>query len=200
MLHDLKTKLCIAKLVRKKKLKELQAMSQHCVKNAFYSVQFGCHSAQGTHRACPMEMLHVLPLGTFKHVKECMFDHLGGNDSKVCQEFDELASLHGDLISCQSDWDMPHTVFSGGLNAGRMQAKEHTGVLSLIATMFRTAQGWLVLKRRNYFQKETHIKDWSLLIETSLQWEMWLKRVKLKHSNLDHAWKEHWYALNQESG
>ena len=86
---------------------------------------------------------------------------------------------------------MPCTVFSGGLNAGRMQAKEHTGILLLIATMFRITGGRVILKKRVYFKKETHIKDWSLLIETLLQWEMWLKSDKLKRSDLDRAWQKH---------
>ena len=191
VLCALKSKPYVAKLVRKKKLKELQATLQHCVKNAFYSVWFGCHNTQGTHGACPMEMLHALLLGIFKYVKECMFDCLGGNDSQVCQEFDGLASVCGDLTSRQSNPDMPCTVFSGGLNSGRMQAKEHTGILLLIATLFRITGGWLILQRCDYFKKETHIKDWSLLIETLLQWEMWLKSDKLKRLDLDHTRQKH---------
>ena len=72
-------------------------------------------------------------------------------------------------------------------------AKEHTGVLLLIAKMLRSTAGCKMLGQKQTFRDENHLRDWSLLVETLLQWEVWLESDKMIRSDVKKAiWKHRW--------
>ena len=60
-------------------------------------------------------------------------------------------------------------------------AKEYSGVLLLIATLLRSAEGRQILSscRKKNFNDDWLIADWSLLVETLLQWEAFLKQPEM---------------------
>ena len=66
-------------------------------------------------------------------------------------------------------------------------AKDHTGILLLIAACLRSTKGRELLRKRVYFRNEAHVRDWSMLVETLLQWEMWLKSDSLKRHDVMRA-------------
>jgi len=94
--YKAKTQNQIATLVLRKDEMQLKEMSQQCILNAYYDIQFRCHNEMGIHGACPMEMLHAIYLGVLKHARDISFEHVG-NASKVAQEVDALAMLCGEL-------------------------------------------------------------------------------------------------------
>jgi hypothetical protein len=67
--YPAKTVSKIARLVRQKDLIALKQLSQQPLENAFYNLQFGTHNDQGIHGACPLDMLHAILLGIFKHIR-----------------------------------------------------------------------------------------------------------------------------------
>jgi len=135
-----KTPEYIQKLVDKLDLVKLKELSQQCIKNAFYKVQFGAHSVQGVHGACPIEMLHAMLLGIFATVQDTFF-HQVGPKSALAIQLNILASEFGSLLSRQSDRDLPKTKFSGGILRGKLMAKEYTGIMLVLLVTIKSAKG-----------------------------------------------------------
>ena len=100
----------------------LRSMSQHCIENATHRLRFGMHNKQSIHGACPLDMLHALPLGIFRCVRDCFFTQLGPT-SNLSVAFDSLAQKCGALLSRQSCRDLPKTRFTGGMRRGKLNAK-----------------------------------------------------------------------------
>mmetsp|Transcript_18259 Transcript_18259/g.32146 ORF Transcript_18259/g.32146 Transcript_18259/m.32146 type:complete len:93 (+) Transcript_18259:143-421(+) len=88
-------------------------------------------------------MLHALQLGILEYVCDSFFDQIG-RDSAAGKEIIAYAHLFGDHLSRQSDRDKPRTKFSNGIG-GKLQAKEYTGVLLVIATMLHCSGSKAVL-------------------------------------------------------
>jgi hypothetical protein len=146
----------------------------------------GMHNKRGIHGACPSEMLHALLLGDFKYVRDMLFEQLG-KDSIPAKEINALAKLFGQLFQRQSDRDVPKTKFSRGVKGGKLMAKEYSGVLLVLAAVLRSTAGLKVLRekaKKKYFGKDEFIKDWIMLLETMLEWEMWLKQENMKVSEV----------------
>ena len=155
-------------------------MSQHNVKNAFHEVQFGRQNERGIHGACPSEMLHATPLGLFLHA-HLVFFHQIGPTSKSAKAINTLAKLHGKLFQHQSDRDMPHTKFAKGIQEGKLMAKQHHGVLLMMAAILHSTRGGQLLgeSKKGCFNTKEKIRDWVLLVETLLEWEHWLCSERL---------------------
>jgi len=122
-------------------------MSQQCIKNAFYEVQFGCHNEMGIHGACPMEMLHALLNGVFKRARDIFFEHVSKN-SKLASEIDTLAMLHGELHCQQSDREWPNTRFPSKIRAGKQNGKKRTGIILCLLTSICSGKGKKLLEMR----------------------------------------------------
>ena len=177
--YPLKTEQKIQYLVEKGKEAKLKALSQQYINNAFYDLQMGMHNSQGIHGACPMELLHALLLGLFMYCRNCLFEQLG-KESQLSDEINCLSQLIGALLTRQSDHSMPRTKFKRGIRKGKLMGKEYTGVLLIMAAIFCSTLGWELLhqKPRLFGKDETDaylIWDWSLLVESFIQWEAWLK-------------------------
>ena len=180
----------IAKLALNNEEEELKNMSQHNISNALCEVRFGMHNNQGVHGACPMEMLHALLLGIFKYVRDCFFQQIGPT-SKLADEVNSLAQQCGQYLSRQSDRNLPKTRFSKGTRKGKLMAKEYPGILLCMLTVLHSNKGKGLLSRKEHFKDKAIIQDWKLLIETLLQWEMWLKSNKMKISDAIKAQAKH---------
>ena len=197
----LKTAPAIARLVELRRLAALKDLSQSDIVNAWHSVRFGQHSKQGVHGACPMEMLHHILLGIFKHARDCFLIQVG-KSSKAAQEVNALSKLLGKMIARQSERDMPKTNFSNGVfGKGKIMGKEFSGVLLVILAVLHTKAGRDALKsaRSGRFKNRDLVDDWILLLELLLEWEEFLKldtmerdlvvRMKRKHKFLMYLFK-----------
>ena len=182
-------------LIEQKDLEALRSMSQQCMHNAFYSIRFGSHNDRGIHGACPAEMLHALLLGMFKYVRDCFF-HQIGETSDLGEEINGYAMKHGYLIHRNSGRDFPKTTFANGITRGKLMAKEFPGILLCIAAVLRSTAGrqLIMQKRRSKFTEAT-VKDWSLLVETLLQWETWLRSDKMALKHVEAAKPKHKFIM-----
>jgi hypothetical protein len=184
----------IQRLVEKKDYDGLKNISQQYIKNAFYDIQFGTHNAEGIHTACPLEMLHALYLGIMKYVRDCLFEQLGPT-SHSSREFNALAIEYGELLTRHSDRDFPKCKFRTGIQGGKLMAKEFPGILLcmicvLRSTKARTSFAWGGgNKARSNLGKNHFVEDWILLIETLLQWEMWLKSETMSKKHVERSKK-----------
>ena len=183
--YSAKTEPMICKLVRNNKLQELQTMSQHPINNAMHGLRFGLHNEMGIHRACPMEMLHAILLGVFTYIRQCFFEQIGPS-SGTAEEINALAKCFGILYQRQSDRDLPKTNFSNGIQKGKIMAKEFSGLLLVMATIVISTKGREHLKaaRSKNFAQDYLLTDWSLLIESLLQWEAFLKSEEMLLSDV----------------
>jgi hypothetical protein len=122
-------------------LKQLQDISQNCLKNGLDGVRFGQHNnKRGIFGASPGEILHLIHLGEFKYIIKSFFDQVGRN-SVVCTHLNTLTITIGDLLKRQSDRDVPHTNFPSGfvLGKGRM-GHEVPGVLLVLLLSLHTTR------------------------------------------------------------
>lgn len=191
-----KTVKMIADLVKAGDKEGLKNLSQQYIDNALYRLKFGAHSEEGIHGACPMEMLHALLLGIFKYVRDCFFEQIGPT-SQLADEINALAVEYGGLLCRQSDRDMPKTTFGNGIQKGKLMAKEYPGVLLIMATILRSTEGRKLLRAKegSSFAEERGIADWILLIETLLQWEMWLKSDVMEKKHVVRAEEKHLFIM-----
>jgi hypothetical protein len=180
-----KTVAMIKALVDMENMLALQALSQQCVRNAWYKVRFSPVNEQGIHGACPSEMLHAVLLGIFKYTRECFFTQIGPS-SNLCKGIDALADLYGELFNRKSERDLPKCKFGAGIaKGGKIMAKEYRGVLLVMAAVLRSTKGRELLKRNNNFKKEFMIQDWLLLVEMLLEWEAYLCEPRMKVTHLE---------------
>jgi len=102
-----------------------------------------------------------------------------------------LVSEFGRLLSRQSDRDMPKTKFSGGIRRGKLMAKEYTGIILVLLITIKSPRGQEIMKHWNtHFQNPQIIKNWIILLETSLQWIEWLQSTEMPHTDLERCPKE----------
>ena len=168
-------------LVENNKEEELKMLSQYNISNCFYDLQMGKHNEFNIHGGVPMEMLHQLLLGIFPMMRECFLNQIGTKESRSVHQINGTAVLLGRFMGRQSLRDLPKTKFSKGIAEGKLQGKEHTGVILLIAALCRMSSVREVLKktRGRHFVSDENIDDWALLAETLLQWEAFLKLPKV---------------------
>ena len=143
-----KTKAKILRMTLAEDRTGLQNMSQHLIQNATYRIRFGSQTKRGIHGACPMEMLHATLLGIFKYVRDCFFEQMGPT-SGLADDINALAQQYGDLLSRQSDRNLPKTRFGKGIVRGKLMAKEYPGILLCIAAVLRSTGGRKRLMQKN---------------------------------------------------
>ena len=194
--YPLKVTHKIARLIQRNQSESLKNLAQHNIKNATYKLRFGSHNKQGIHGACPMEMLHQIQLGIFRYVRDHLFTQMG-KYSELAAKFNALCVNYGDLLSRQSQRDMPKTKFGKGILKGKLTAKEYSGVLLCMAAALCSQKGRDLLKARNAFKDagETVLNDWSTPLDTLLQWEQWLKSEQLQKSHVFKSRKKHLYVM-----
>ena len=192
--YPLKTKNRIQSLVDRGEVEELRKLSQHCIQNALYKVRFGSHNKLSVHGACAWDMLHMILLGIFKYVRDCFFEQIG-DKSQLAKEIDALARQFGELLSRQSDRNLPKTKFNNGIIGGKLTAKEYTGVLLILLTLLKSKEGRKLARKKGLFKKDQVIYDWCLLLETLLTWEAWLKSASMELKHVRKAEQKHRYLM-----
>ena len=180
----------INRLIKQQNLVELKKISQHAIQNAFNKIRFGLHDKQGIHGATPLEMLHFLLLGIFLYTRNCFFAQLG-KTAILAGKINALADQYGLFFRRQSDRDMPRTKFGNGIQKGKKNGKEYSGVLLIMAAILRSTLGQELLQDKENFKTEQQLADWIMLVETLLEWEAWLKSPKMKRSDVVRAKKKH---------
>ena len=177
-------------------LDKLRQLSQISAENAFHGLRFGLHNNRGVHGACPFEMLHAVLLGVFKYVRDCFFAQIG-KTSVTAQEINALAKTIGSMLAHQSERDKPRTKFAKGIKEGKLMAKEYTGVLLIMSAILRCKSGQDLLKkaRGKNFREKWQRQDWTLLVETLLQWEAYLKEPKMTRKHVKRLEKKHRFLL-----
>ena len=173
----------------------LKQLSQQNIDNAFHDLRFGLQNKRGVHGACPLELLHSLLLGIFVRVRDCFFQQIG-EFSAIAEEINSLSKLYGGFFARQSDRDLPKTNFAKGIKKGKLQAKEMSGVMLVMAALLQSTLGRSMLSRKKVNFGERHLlDDWVLLVETMLEWEQFLSldRMELKH--VKKLKKKHQYVM-----
>lgn len=192
--YPFKTQTKIEKLIKQKNLNQLQAMSQHYLKNAWYPVRFSLGNDRGIHGACPSEMLHAILLGIFKYTRDIFFAMLG-NNARVSGDFNALAKAYGKSFAHQSDRSFGSTNFTKGIREGKLMAKDFRGVLLNMAATLHSTKGRELLSEKKKFKKDHTKDDWSLLVETLLQWEAYLNEPTMLKKHLKRLPKKHKYIM-----
>lgn len=194
--YQRKTAPKISMLVEQNDLVALKNISQQAIKNSMYLLRFGLHSEEGIHGACPLEMLHAILLGMFMYTRDGFFRAVG-ECSEVAQDINALAIEYGEVFCRQSDRDMPKTKFTEGIRRGKLQAKEYTGILLVLAAVLRSTLGRAHLRKAKGEEgaEIRRLRDWSMLVETLLQWESWLKSDRLDKNDVKRSEKKHRYIM-----
>jgi hypothetical protein len=181
----LKTQPIILHHVKNNDEARLQSISQHRIWNAFYELRFGLHNDAGIHQATPLDMLHWLQLGQLKYSRNSFFDQTGASPSTLTKNLNAVATSIGYLFKRQSDRIRPRTMFTKGIQKGKMMGHEMTGVILVLVATLRSTRGRRFLleeargKQKDFFYDEAFITDWIKLLETQLQLEQWLSRKEL---------------------
>ena len=188
-----KTQTMMVDLIKHGNLQGLQNISQKHVWNAFYRLQFGCHSDAGIHGATPWEVLHWIQLGYYKCDREAFFLQTG-KTSTLSKKVDSLCEMHGQLLQRKSDRNLPRMSFTDGIRMGKLQAHEMSGVILLLALTLRSRAGRkLILEtawgdaKKLHFDDESHIRDWTRMLELELMFEQWLRKDVLQVAHLERA-------------
>ena len=199
--YEEKTVPMISELVAANNTQKLKELSQHNIKNATYLLTFGQHNEAGIHGAAPLEMLHALLLGIFLYVRDMFFEHTG-ETSKLSDEINALCVEYGEHFSRQSERDMPKTQFTYGIRKGKLQAKEFSGVMLVLAAVIRSTKGKLLLTDPDnghnnaiFVTDVGRYRDWIMLLETLLQWESWLKSDEMLRTDVMKAEHKHRYIM-----
>ena len=183
-----KSKEMINSLVLAGDLEELQQLSQQCISNTWYKLQFGCHNSLGIHGATPLDLLHYLNINKFKYNRGGLFDQLGENTA-LSRKINALMVSVGCLFSRQSDRNKPRTSFSKGLKKGRLQGHEMSGLMLVIVAVLRTKAGRVAIRTESRKKQREHLDDngvkaWVDLLELHLMWEAWLKSDEMEVSDV----------------
>jgi hypothetical protein len=185
--YPYKTQKQIQKMCEKGEVEKLRAISQNCIRNAWYRVTFHHANDRGIHGACPSEMLHAILLGIFKYLRDIFFDNCG-KESQLSEDINVLinglAKMYGSLFIHQSDRDLPNANFSRGIRKGKLMAKEYRGVLLVMAAVLRSTEGRKLLMSKKKFGGEPGLIDWTWLTEMLLEWESYLNEKQMRESDV----------------
>ena len=171
----------------------LKKISQHPIWNAWYELRFALHNNYGVHGACPVETLHWINLGMYKYTRENFFNQTGSSPSILSTALNNTAMHLGFLFQRQSDREKPRTMFTKGVMAGKLMGHEMSGMMLVLAATLRSSRGRnLILttargQQKQFFANHKFIRDWSMLIETQLQFETWLMMPEMQVESVKHA-------------
>ncbi len=171
----------IEKMIKENDEEGLRRISQINCLNAFYSLRFGSHNNYGIHGATPMEALHWIYLNYFGHTRENLFFQAGPK-SALANTINTTATAIGQMLGRQSDKDMPRTIFSAGVQDGKVMAHEMAGIMILLLLTFRSARGRKALLNESHGEKQANFSSlmdvcsWLSLLEIQLQFERWMHK------------------------
>jgi hypothetical protein len=92
---------------------------------------------------------------------------------------------------------MPKMNFGRGIQQGKLTAKEYKGVMLLIATVLFSNKGHEILtsSRQSHFGQNDGVTEWTILVETLLMWEEWLKSDEMDLKDVERAERKHRYIM-----
>ena len=192
--YPLKTQAKIQSLVEKEKLEQLQEISQHYIRNAWYKVAFHRGNTMGIHGACPSDKLHAVLLGVFKYLKSIFLWYMG-KQSILADNINGLAKMYGKFFTRQSERRLPVTNFSKGLETGKLMATHHRGMLLIMAAVLRSTLGRKLLLKRRKMGGNNGLRDWSLLVEQLLEWEAYLCERKMLKKDVKKLARKHRFIM-----
>ena len=155
----------IANYIKNNDKEALQKISQHPIWNAFYGLRFGLHSNDGIHQATLLDILHWILLGQFKYSRNSLFEQTGPG-SALTRNLNAVATSVGFLLKRQSDRIVPRTMFSKGVQKGKLMGHKMVGViLVLVVTLHCTRGRKCILeeaqgKQTENLPDERFIRDW----------------------------------------
>jgi len=156
----------------------LQAISQHCIENAFHKIRFSPANNRGVHGGTASEMLHAVLLGIFPTLRDVLFESQNiGDKSQMSVDFQGMAMLYGQLCGRQSERNLPKCSFNSGIREGKLNAKEYRGILLVMAAVFRSVEGRKKLLDHGFSRQK--IADWLECLEIVLCWEAFLGQEAL---------------------
>ena len=129
-------------------------------------------------------MLHQILLGLFKYARDVFFNTLGHKTTPKPALYDTfmgLAQWYGEVLSRQSERNFPRLRFASGLMVANMNAKDFPGILLLMACVLQSKKGKELIAQDNAkFAEDGMLEDWQMLLETLLQFEMWMKKDSMR--------------------
>jgi hypothetical protein len=83
------------------------------------------------------------------------------------------------------------------MTKGKLTGKEMTGVLLLIAVVLRSDLGREILQRshKHNFDEDWLIRDWTMMVETLLEWEVFLKLERFDKRLVNRLNRKHRYIM-----
>jgi hypothetical protein len=91
---------------------------------------------------------------------------------------------------------MTKTKFSKGIHkGGKIMAKEYTSVLLIMATILCSTMGCRLLSQNKTHFGPMQLQDWTMLVETLLEWEAWLKSDQMELKHVEAAKQKHRYIM-----
>jgi len=82
------------------------------------------------------------------------------------------------------------------IRAGKKNGKKCTGIVLCLLTAVCSGKGGKLLETRPKWRETGIIKDWILLLETSLEWEAWLNSDKMMKSDIQKAKAKHRHIMH----
>ena len=189
-----KTVPMIRALVEQGKGKELKLLSQQLAVNALHDFRFGLHNDRGIHGATHLEALHSIQLGQFGYSRSTFFLQTG-ESSILSTKINTLASAVATYLERQSDKTLPRTslFITKGVQSGTVTGHEMAGLILVLGLTIRVTEGRNTLlqqargKQNVYFPDEEAVRQWTVLLETQLMYEAWVKSEEMEVSLVKRA-------------
>ena len=189
-----KTVPMIRALVQQGKGKELKLLSQQLAENALHDFRFGLHNDRGIHGATHLEALHSMQLGQFGYSRSTFFLQTG-ESSILSTKINTLAAAVASYLERQSDKTLPRTslFIAKGVQSGTVTGHEMAGLILVLGLAIRVTEGRNALlheargKQNVYFPDEEAVHQWSVLLETQLMYETWVKSEEMEVSLVKRA-------------
>jgi hypothetical protein len=74
-------------------------------------------------------------------------------------------------------------------------AKEYTGVLLIMATILHSTMEHKLLSQNKSYFGPMQLRYWTMLVETLLEWEAWLKSDQMELKHVKAAKQKHRYIM-----
>eukprot|EP00536_Pseudo-nitzschia_multiseries_P010557 jgi/Psemu1/26302/gm1.26302_g len=117
-------------------------LSHHRVHNgnAFYALDFG-ENPHNIHLASPGKRLHMHQFGCAKQAAETFCENFLGNNMRLLDEMNPIASYYGGAVQRQSNRDFPRTNVSESIHTAKKEGNQYIGMLYIQMLALLSAGG-----------------------------------------------------------